>query len=86
MGFRGYAGGHGYHRAYAIRDIVFEVDNKSLTNRPDLWGHYGIAREFFRPYRPRLKPLETVELSRFDSLPPLIFRFSTRSCATVTLA
>ena len=31
---------------YAIDDIVFEVDNKSLTNRPDLWGHYGIAREF----------------------------------------
>ena len=30
---------------YQIDDIVFEVDNKSLTNRPDLWGHYGIARE-----------------------------------------
>ncbi len=29
---------------YEIDDIVFEVDNKSLTNRPDLWGHYGIAR------------------------------------------
>ena len=28
-----------------IEDVVFEVDNKSLTNRPDLWGHYGIARE-----------------------------------------
>ena len=28
-----------------IDDVVFEVDNKSLTNRPDLWGHYGIARE-----------------------------------------
>ena len=28
-----------------IDDIVFEVDNKSLTNRPDMWGHYGIARE-----------------------------------------
>lgn len=26
-------------------DVVFEVDNKSITNRPDLWGHYGIARE-----------------------------------------
>ena len=29
---------------FAIDDIIFEVDNKSLTNRPDLWGHYGIAR------------------------------------------
>ncbi len=27
-------------------DIVLDVDNKSLTHRPDLWGHYGIAREF----------------------------------------
>ena len=34
------------NQAYQIDDIVFEVDNKSLTNRPDLWGHYGIAREF----------------------------------------
>ncbi len=24
---------------YAIDDIVFEIDNKSLTNRPDLWSH-----------------------------------------------
>lgn len=27
-------------------DVVLEIDNKSLTNRPDLWGHYGLAREF----------------------------------------
>jgi phenylalanyl-tRNA synthetase beta chain len=26
-------------------DIVLEIDNKSLTHRPDLWCHYGIARE-----------------------------------------
>lgn len=26
-------------------DIIFEVDNKSLTHRPDLWSHYGLARE-----------------------------------------
>jgi phenylalanyl-tRNA synthetase beta chain len=28
-----------------LEDIIFEVDNKSLTNRPDLWGHLGMARE-----------------------------------------
>lgn len=27
-------------------DILFDIDNKSLTHRPDLWGHYGMAREF----------------------------------------
>jgi len=26
-------------------DAVIEVDNKSLTHRPDLWGHHGMARE-----------------------------------------
>jgi phenylalanyl-tRNA synthetase beta chain len=26
-------------------DAVIEVDNKSLNNRPDLWGHLGMARE-----------------------------------------
>jgi len=28
-----------------VHDYVLEVDNKSITHRPDLWGHYGIARE-----------------------------------------
>lgn len=27
-------------------DSVIDIDNKSLTHRPDLWGHFGIAREF----------------------------------------
>ncbi len=31
--------------ALALNDAVLEIDNKSLSNRPDLWGHYGIARE-----------------------------------------
>ncbi|MEO8029109.1 MAG: phenylalanine--tRNA ligase subunit beta, partial [Bryobacteraceae bacterium] len=26
-------------------DTVIEIDNKSLTHRPDLWGHFGMARE-----------------------------------------
>ncbi|MFC1854635.1 phenylalanine--tRNA ligase subunit beta [Candidatus Dependentiae bacterium] len=26
-------------------DIIFEVDNKSITHRPDMWGHRGFARE-----------------------------------------
>ena len=31
--------------ALDLNDIILEIDNKSMTNRPDLWGHYGIARE-----------------------------------------
>jgi phenylalanyl-tRNA synthetase beta chain len=26
-------------------DAIFDIDNKSLTHRPDLWGHFGMARE-----------------------------------------
>ena len=53
---------------YAIDDIIFEVDNKSLTNRPDLWGHYGIAREFAAIAGRELKSLDTLDLSQFDNL------------------
>jgi len=28
-----------------MNDIAFDIDNKSLTHRPDLWGHYGFARD-----------------------------------------
>ena len=56
---------------FQIDDIIFEVDNKSLTNRPDLWGHYGIAREFAALAGRELKPLETVDLSAYEALPQL---------------
>ena len=46
---------------FDIDDVVFEVDNKSLTNRPDLWGHYGIAREFAAIAKKELKPLALTE-------------------------
>jgi phenylalanyl-tRNA synthetase beta chain len=42
-------------------DAILEVDNKSLTNRPDLWGHYGVARELAAIYRVPLKPLPSDE-------------------------
>lgn len=31
--------------ALGLDDVIFEIDNKSITNRPDLWGHIGFARE-----------------------------------------
>ncbi len=43
---------------FPIEDIIVEIDNKSLTNRPDLWGHYGIAREIAAITRNELLPLE----------------------------
>lgn len=48
--------------ALGIDDIILEIDNKSLTNRPDLWGHYGMAREIAAIYNSELRPLSETEL------------------------
>jgi len=47
----------GQHLAEALGldDVIFEIDNKSLTNRPDLWNHYGLARELAAIYKKELK-------------------------------
>lgn len=66
--------------AYAVDDIVFEVDNKSLTNRPDLWGHYGIAREFAALAGRPLKPLDTVDLHAYDALPKVNMKIEDPLC------
>lgn len=47
-----------------ISDVVLDIDNKSLTNRPDLWGHYGMAREIAAIYDLKLKPLKEVKLDK----------------------
>jgi len=50
-------------------DVVLEIDNKSLTHRPDLWGHYAFARELAAIFARPLRPLPVADLSRYDSLP-----------------
>ncbi len=65
---------------YAIDDIIFEVDNKSLTNRPDLWGHYGIAREFAALAGRPLKPLEVVDLEKYSNLPKIDMKIEDPLC------
>lgn len=47
-----------------IDDIIVEIDNKSLTNRPDLWGHYGIAREIAAITNHELLPLELATIPK----------------------
>ena len=54
--------------ALDMDDVLLEIDNKSMTNRPDLWGHYGIAREIAALYNLELaeiKPFETDVQSDF---------------------
>jgi phenylalanyl-tRNA synthetase beta chain len=46
---------------YIENDVVIEIDNKSLTNRPDLWCHYGIAREISAITGRKLKSIDYIK-------------------------
>jgi phenylalanyl-tRNA synthetase beta chain len=46
-------------------DSIIEIDNKSITHRPDLWGHHGMAREVAA-----ILGLELSDPARLELLPP----------------
>ncbi len=78
---------------YDIDDIIFEVDNKSLTNRPDLWSHYGMAREFATLTDRPLKAPACVDVDGYKNLPAvavdvkntdLVWRYSAIKVENIT--
>ncbi len=48
------------HRA----DVRFEIDNKSITHRPDLWSHVGFARELGALYGRPFKSIVNYDLMK----------------------
>ncbi len=46
-----------------LEDVIVEIDNKSLTNRPDLWGHYGIAREIVALANAELEEIPVTDIN-----------------------
>jgi phenylalanyl-tRNA synthetase beta chain len=68
--------------ALGLDDIILEIDNKSMTNRPDLWGHYGIARELaalydlplveFEKYEPKTEEVYDVRILDTERCPRYI--------------
>ncbi len=50
-------------KLFGFDDVIIDIDNKSLTNRPDLWGHIGLARELAAIYDKKFKE---PELSKFE--------------------
>ncbi len=48
--------------ALGLDDVVIEIDNKSMNHRPDLWGHYGMAREVAAKYRKKWAPYTVVDI------------------------
>ena len=78
----GAAAGTPLAEALELDDIILEIDNKSMTNRPDLWGHYGIARELaalydlpllpFEPFVPECKETYDVRIADTERCPRYI--------------
>lgn len=61
-------------------DIILEIDNKSITNRPDLWGHYGVARELSVIFDRKLKPLATIDVEQYAKLPAVSVKIESPMC------
>jgi len=61
-------------------DDVLDIDNKSLTHRPDLWGHYGIARELSVIFNRKLKSIPISNISGYDDLPKLDIKIEDNNC------
>lgn len=60
----------GWKNKFESEDVILEVDNKSITHRPDMWGHRGFAREIaafmhlpFKPVKDFLKEHRTHTVS-----------------------
>jgi phenylalanyl-tRNA synthetase beta chain len=51
---------------YPLRDTTFEIDNKFITNRPDLFSVYGNAREWHAVFDIPYSSFWWKELSRSD--------------------
>ncbi len=65
---------------YDIEDTIFEIDNKSLTNRPDLWGHYGIAREIAVLLNRPLKNIVVDDLSYYSQMDKIPVEIYSENC------
>ncbi len=52
-------------------DYIIDIDNKTITHRPDLWGHYGFARELAAIFGAELKPLDCADSSAWEHLPAI---------------
>ncbi|PIT86211.1 MAG: phenylalanine--tRNA ligase subunit beta [Candidatus Magasanikbacteria bacterium CG10_big_fil_rev_8_21_14_0_10_43_6] len=49
--------------AFGMDSVVLDVDNKSMTHRPDLWGHYGLARDTAAIFNLELTPYDPPEIT-----------------------
>ncbi|KKQ33453.1 MAG: Phenylalanine-tRNA ligase beta subunit [candidate division TM6 bacterium GW2011_GWF2_37_49] len=59
-----------WRQSFECDDIIIEIDNKSITHRPDMWGHRGFAREIAAlldlPFKDAKKFLAKRDILYFD--------------------
>ncbi len=72
--------GEDIKNVWPVEDAVFEIDNKTLTNRPDLWGHYGLARELSCIFDRKLECIELEDLTKFNNLPKIDIKNESENC------
>ncbi len=53
-----------WKQSFETYDVIFDIDNKSITHRPDLWGHRGFAREVAAILDLKLLPLDDFIISK----------------------
>jgi phenylalanyl-tRNA synthetase beta chain len=76
-----------------VPDWIIEIDNKSITHRPDLWGHFGMAREvaaierkrLLDPVKPELVPYDAAAIAVDIEDPDLCPRYSALVFENVTI-
>lgn len=54
--------------ALGLGDVIFDIDNKSMTHRPDLWGHFGLARELSALFGRKLKEMRPRAVKEGDEV------------------
>ncbi len=58
-------------KIFPLTDTVLDIDNKSITHRPDLWCHFGFAREIAAIFGKKIKfdPTKTAAPKSDPKLP-----------------
>ncbi len=72
--------GEDIKKVWPVDDVVLEIDNKTLTNRPDLWGHYGMAREFAVIFDRKLKDINVANLEEYKNLKSVSIKNQSKNC------
>jgi len=62
----GYKVGQNLAEALGLDDTIYDIDNKSMTHRPDLWSHYGVARDLAALLGINLKEIITNKIKTED--------------------